>query len=142
MHCDVCKTVLLAQEEIAPLGHDWTDADCDTPKTCAVCGETEGVALGHDRDAYGKCTVCQRAEAPVGYDGATSTILLHILPAETDQVWIAVYNEADQLIFGVTGTEGTPIVVPADGYAIRVFYLNEQYQPVDASYMLYLPVER
>ena len=30
------------------LGHDWADADCDTPKTCSVCGETEGEALGHD----------------------------------------------------------------------------------------------
>ena len=25
----------------------WNDADCVTPKTCAECGETEGVALGH-----------------------------------------------------------------------------------------------
>ncbi|MBQ9145461.1 MAG: hypothetical protein IJX70_03240, partial [Clostridia bacterium] len=29
------------------LGHTWVDADCDTPKTCSVCGETEGEALGH-----------------------------------------------------------------------------------------------
>ena len=25
----------------------WNDADCVTPKTCSVCGETEGEALGH-----------------------------------------------------------------------------------------------
>ena len=25
----------------------WLDATCDTPKTCAECGETEGEALGH-----------------------------------------------------------------------------------------------
>ena len=30
------------------LGHDWVEADCVTPKTCAKCGETEGEALGHD----------------------------------------------------------------------------------------------
>ena len=24
----------------------WTDANCETPKTCADCGETEGDALG------------------------------------------------------------------------------------------------
>ena len=27
--------------------HVWVDADCDTPKTCSVCGVTEGEALGH-----------------------------------------------------------------------------------------------
>ena len=27
--------------------HVWTDATCDTPKTCSQCGETEGAALGH-----------------------------------------------------------------------------------------------
>ena len=31
-----------------PLGHSWTAADCDTPKTCSVCGATEGDPLGHD----------------------------------------------------------------------------------------------
>ncbi len=29
------------------LGHSFKDADCTTPKTCTVCGETEGEALGH-----------------------------------------------------------------------------------------------
>ena len=29
------------------LGHIWKDADCITPKTCAVCGATEGEAKGH-----------------------------------------------------------------------------------------------
>ena len=31
----------------APLGHTFVDADCDTPATCTVCGKTEGTALGH-----------------------------------------------------------------------------------------------
>lgn len=28
--------------------HEWTAANCTTPKTCADCGETEGEALGHN----------------------------------------------------------------------------------------------
>lgn len=28
--------------------HEWVDADCSNPKTCAKCGETEGEKLGHD----------------------------------------------------------------------------------------------
>ena len=29
-------------------GHDWNEATCYNPKTCKVCGTTEGVALGHN----------------------------------------------------------------------------------------------
>ena len=28
--------------------HSWKDADCLNPKTCTVCGKTEGSALGHE----------------------------------------------------------------------------------------------
>ena len=31
-----------------PLGHTWIEATCTEPKTCSVCGVTEGEALGHD----------------------------------------------------------------------------------------------
>ena len=39
--CNVCG-------ETRDSMHSWKDADCDTPKTCTVCGKTEGSALGHD----------------------------------------------------------------------------------------------
>lgn len=29
------------------ISHEWQDATCTTPKTCSVCGKTEGEALGH-----------------------------------------------------------------------------------------------
>lgn len=29
------------------LGHEWIATTCETPKTCSVCGKTEGTALGH-----------------------------------------------------------------------------------------------
>ena len=49
---DVCMTEGCSEgtrETIIPaLGHDWTDADCDTPRTCETCGATGGEALGHD----------------------------------------------------------------------------------------------
>ena len=46
--------------------HQWVDADCDSPKTCSVCGETEGDALGHKYE-NGICTGCGEADpdAPV-----------------------------------------------------------------------------
>lgn len=33
------------------LGHSWQEADCVTPKTCSRCGLTEGSPLGHDWEA-------------------------------------------------------------------------------------------
>ena len=30
------------------LKHEWMEADCTNPKTCAKCDKTEGEALGHD----------------------------------------------------------------------------------------------
>ena len=50
--CTVCR------EELQPaLGHDWADATCEKPKTCARCGLTEGAAPGHDYQ-NGTCTRC------------------------------------------------------------------------------------
>ena len=50
--------------EFAPcVSHDWQDATCTTPKTCSVCGETEGDV---DADAHsyvdGTCEYCGEAE--------------------------------------------------------------------------------
>lgn len=43
--CAICEEVLMAPELIPPLGHTWIDADYDKPKTCSICGETEGEPL-------------------------------------------------------------------------------------------------
>lgn len=45
------------------LQHEWVDATCTEPKTCAKCGETEGEALGHQFSEAGYlspavCSVC------------------------------------------------------------------------------------
>ena len=41
-----CKVCGATEGE--PLGHDWKAADCTNPKTCTRCGKTVGKALGHD----------------------------------------------------------------------------------------------
>lgn len=47
--------------------HEWVDATCEAPKTCAKCSETEGEALGHkwlaatcEDPKY--CSVCGKVE--------------------------------------------------------------------------------
>lgn len=49
------------------ISHDWQDATCTEPKTCAKCGETEGEALGHTWleatcTAPKTCSVCGETE--------------------------------------------------------------------------------
>lgn len=43
------------------LGHTWVEATCTEPKTCSVCGATEGEALGHDmvEANYQQAAVCK-----------------------------------------------------------------------------------
>ena len=44
-HCGECGEVLVAQETLAAVGHDWIDATTEAPRTCKTCGETEGEKL-------------------------------------------------------------------------------------------------
>lgn len=47
--CTAAKTCQLCGEvEGEALGHTWQEAACETPKTCSTCKITEGEALGHD----------------------------------------------------------------------------------------------
>lgn len=41
-YCTVCGEVLTAQTTIPAIGHDWEEATVYKPKTCKVCGATEG----------------------------------------------------------------------------------------------------
>ncbi len=50
------------------LGHDWTEATCTTPKTCNVCAATEGDVAAHDY-APATCTApktCKGCSATMG----------------------------------------------------------------------------
>ena len=54
-------------EEIPPHEHSWTDATCTVPKTCAVCGATEGDVAEHSWinatcTAPKTCSTCELTE--------------------------------------------------------------------------------
>ena len=47
-NCETPKTCAdCGETQGEALGHNWKDAACEKAKTCALCGETEGSALGH-----------------------------------------------------------------------------------------------
>ena len=43
--CTVCLTFTVKQETVVAKGHTWTPATTEAPKTCKVCGTTEGDKL-------------------------------------------------------------------------------------------------
>lgn len=51
-------------------GHTWVEATCTEPKTCSVCGATEGEALGHEwlenTPNYQKAKTCSRCNETEG----------------------------------------------------------------------------
>ena len=76
-HCSACGEVLVAQQTVPTKNHTWKSATCTTPKTCTVCGKTEGEALGHnwvaaDCDTAKTCSVCGATEGnPLGHTVVT-----------------------------------------------------------------------
>ena len=79
--CSDCGETLNEGASIPSKGHSWTDADCDSPKTCSACGKTEGAALGHSwlaatTEAPKTCDRCGKTEGdklPDGGEGGTTT---------------------------------------------------------------------
>lgn len=87
--CTTPKTCSICGEtQGAALGHNWIDATCNAPKTCSICEKTNGTAIGHrDGDGDGRCDLCgQEQQKPITPPPATSTPTDPALtdPAPTD----------------------------------------------------------
>lgn len=70
-------------------GHDWTDATCTTPKTCSVCGATEGDALGHTGGTatcttQAVCSVCGQSYGAKANHSYSATYTVDRDPTCTD----------------------------------------------------------
>ncbi len=63
----VAVIIILIINSATKCEHEWTDATCESPKTCSVCDDTSGKELGHEWvDATcidpKKCSVCEKTE--------------------------------------------------------------------------------
>ena len=68
-NCLAPKTCNLCQEtEGEALGHNWAEATCAAPKTCTACGETEGETLPHiwEDSNYQEPKTCSECGATEG----------------------------------------------------------------------------
>ena len=103
--CSRCDEVI-APEVIPALGHDWKAADCTTPKTCKVCGETEGAALGHNDNFMVVAPTCTEG----GYTIYTcDTCGDSYIGSETEALghdWIDATTEAPKTCKTCGATEG------------------------------------
>ena len=58
--CDAPRTCsICGRTEGEKLEHDWQDATCEDPETCALCGKTRGKANGHNWEEA-TCTSAER----------------------------------------------------------------------------------
>ena len=57
--CTAPKSCACGEIEGEALGHTWVDATCTAAKTCSVCAATEGEALGHTAGTEATCTTAQ-----------------------------------------------------------------------------------
>ncbi len=67
-----------ATATIGDKNHVWKDATCTDPKTCTICGKTDGEALGHkDENGDGICDTCKEdlslKSVTIAYTGSTTT---------------------------------------------------------------------
>ena len=81
--------VIRWEESVGGTGHTWQPATCDKPKTCTVCGLTEGYILGHswqlaDCDHPAICTSCNASTGEAlghayddGLDGTCNRCGIH-----------------------------------------------------------------
>lgn len=53
----VCSCGEKETQAIAALGHNWSNATCQKPKTCLRCGSTEGSTTSHST-RQGYCSIC------------------------------------------------------------------------------------
>ena len=62
MFCIFMTAIILVGITACSHEHKYSEATCTEPKTCTICGETEGEALGHTVD-IGICSRCGEAVA-------------------------------------------------------------------------------
>ena len=85
-------------------GHTWTDATCTAPKTCSVCGATEG-EVGEHTYVEGVCSVCGAAE-PI----PSVSVVWDMSDAEDSAQWISLQNKTVTNTSTVTVTEAGSVV--------------------------------
>ena len=79
--------------------HDWEYATCTAPKTCKVCGKTEGEATEHSYYSDGKCGECKKVNPIIEETLAKCSLKLPSLPVRLHEL---NYDDEIKATFNVT----------------------------------------
>lgn len=105
---NACDAICNECGEEREITHSWKEANCTAPKTCKICGATDGEALGHKPSADDgdcttevKCTVCgevttpAKAEHKMGTDGkcVDCGYVVEVIPPTHEHIWSAATYE-------------------------------------------------
>lgn len=114
--CTTPKTcAICAETDGNPIGHNWDYATCTAPQTCTVCGATEGTANGHNYNK-GVCTVCNAVDTNTPFTGNTWTAYI-VRPSD--------YGEA---AMGEVLSVYSLMATQLKGYAHKDYYSNAKYE--------------
>lgn len=124
--------------------HQWDDATCTLPKTCAKCGETEGAPLGHvwteaTSTTPAICLVCREMKALplpasgqvfIGADQYCDSYLT-ITSSSTESCYIKLKdeNKNDVFSFFVRAGDSVEVPVPAETLYAYFSYGKDWYGP-------------
>ncbi len=101
------------KEDIKKLSHKYSDATCSAPKTCSVCGKTDGKAKAHTYEG-GKCTVCggKQKDYKKLTDGHW---LVYVVDGESmEELEIFFYKEDNSGYFSVAVYEESSMMIGAN----------------------------
>ena len=115
------KSIALTEKPKDPCeenGHTWVDATCDTPKTCSVCGATEGDPAAHNY-VDGVCSNCGAYEVP-----PVTQNNWDMTKAEDSAHWVGLTDKTHEENVTVTITEAGSTISYADAKAWKGIRMN------------------
>ena len=141
-HCSVCGEILVAQKEIPVLDHSWNDATCTAPKTCLVCGTTEGDVLAHtDENTDYKCDVCSTVIAPEADSYLTIEQAIALAKAAGSSYTTAKYYITGVVTNVYNTTYGNMYIKDENGEQLCIYGLYTWDKETRYDKMSYKPVE-
>lgn len=100
--------------KFAQCSHSWNDATCSAPKTCSVCGVSEG-EIGDHKYVDGVCEYCGEAEpaaAPLTVTAAGQPVEVKVIANDEGQNWY--FASVGSASLEIAGTAENPLTEAED----------------------------
>ena len=122
-------------------GHDFDAANCTSPKTCAICDETEGEALGHaDDNGDFKCDRCSTKVLPAANEALTIAQAIALGKLYTKDTYTSDKYYITGIITEVQNTQYGNLVISDGTNSILVYGLYSYDGKTRYDAMSYKPV--